>query len=78
MARNPIALAGAMVIAHVILYIPGLAWGNTLVGNVEWMAEGQLFATFLYPFIVGDLIKIFLAVVLVPTAFKAVDMIRKG
>lgn len=78
MGRNPIMLAGAMLIAHVILYIPGLAWGNTFVGNVTWMAEGQLFEKFMYPFMVGDLTKIVLAVVIVPVAYKAVETFRKG
>ncbi len=78
MARNPIMLAGAMLIAHVILYIPGLVWGNTFVGNVSWMAEGELFAKFLEPFIIGDLTKIIIAVILVPVAYKAVETFRKG
>ena len=78
MARNPIMLAGAMLIAHVALYVPGLAWGNTFVGNVAWMAEGELFANFMDPFIVGDVTKIVIAVILVPAAYKAVETFRKG
>ena len=78
MARNPIMLAGAMLIAHVIMYVPGLAWGNTFVGNVSWMAEGQLFEKFMYPFMVGDLTKIVIAVIVVPVAYKAVETFRKG
>jgi len=78
MARNPIMLAGAMLIAHVILYVPGLAWGATFVGQVSWMAEGELFAKFLEPFIIGDLTKILIAVAVVPVAYKAVETFRRG
>ena len=78
LARNPIMLAGAMLIAHVILYIPGLAWGNTFVGKVAWMAEGELLAKFLYPFVIGDLTKIIIAVVLVPLAYQAVERFKKS
>lgn len=77
LARNPISLAGAMLIAHVLLYVPGLAWGSTFVGAVSWMAEGELFAKFLDPFIIGDLTKIALAVLLVPGAYSLVDRFRE-
>ena len=77
LARNPIMLAGVMLIAHLILYIPGLTWGSTFVGKVPWMAEGELLAKFFHPFIIGDILKILIAVVLVPLAYKAVEAFRK-
>lgn len=76
MARNPIMLAGAMLIAHIILYVPGLAWGSTFIG-ASWMPEGQLFSVFLEPYIIGDLTKIIIAVILVPIAYKAVEKTKK-
>lgn len=77
MARNPIMLAGAMFVAHVILYIPGLAWGATFIG-ASWLPEGELLNVFMNPFIIGDSIKIVMAVILVPVAYKAVESFRKG
>ena len=70
LARNPISLAGVMLIAHVLIYGPGLAWGSTFVGLVDWLNEGELLAKFFYPFLIGDLIKIAVALVLVPMAYR--------
>lgn len=79
MARNPIMLAGAMLIAHVLIYIPGLAWPMTFIGSFDWlMSTDDLLAVYFSPFIIGDTIKILLAVALVPAAFKAVETFRKG
>ena len=77
MARNPIMLAGAMLIAHVILYIPGVLWGATYIG-ATWLPEGELFNVFVTPFLLGDAIKILIAIAIVPIAYKAVETFRNG
>ena len=78
MARNPIMLAGAMLVAHVILYIPGLAWGYIYSQPISVTADDGLLAKFLEPFVIGDLIKIAIAVIVVPLAYKAVESFKKG
>ena len=78
MARNPIMLAGAMLVAHVILYIPGLAWGYIHSYPISITADGGLLANFLQPYVIGDLIKIAIAVTVVPLAYKAVESFKKG
>ena len=79
MARNPIMLAGAMLMAHILIYIPGLAWAMTFIGTFDWLANtDDLFNVYLNPFVVGDTLKILIAVALVPAAYKAVETLRKG
>ena len=79
MARNPIMLAGVMLMAHILIYIPGLAWPATFIGQFEWlMTRDDLLSVYFSPFIIGDTIKILIAVVLVPIAYKAVEHFRNS
>lgn len=54
----------SMLIGNILLYIPGLLWLAKFVGFERVLAVG------LYPFIVGDLLKIFLAGSILPIGWK--------
>ena len=63
----PVLLAG-----NVLVYLPGL------IQLSMFAPEGKTLEWGLYPFIVGDLIKLFLAAVLVPAAWGLVNFFRGG
>ena len=54
----------AMFFGNVLIYIPGLLWLTKFIGFNEVLALG------LYPFILGDLLKILLAATLLSLAWK--------
>jgi biotin transporter BioY len=54
----------AMLLSNILIYLPGLLWLTKFVGFERVLAVG------FYPFIVGDLIKIFLAGLILPSAWK--------
>ncbi len=63
----------SMLAGNVILYIPGLLWlstfapaGDKLAATLEWG---------LYPFIIGDAIKLAAASLLLPAAWSLVNMV---
>lgn len=57
---------GEMLCGNVVIYLFGLAWlAHVLHTNLDKTLEYGL-----YPFIVGDLLKLYLAALLVPTAWK--------
>ena len=66
--RRPLTTALAMLAGNVALYLPGLAWLAKFVGPAHAPALG------LYPFIVGDLLKIALATALLPGGWKLLRM----
>jgi len=66
--RRPLTTALAMLAGNVALYLPGLAWLAKFVGPAQAPALG------LYPFIVGDLLKIALATALLPAGWKVLRM----
>lgn len=57
--RSLIQAATALVIGNLIIYLCGLAWLARFVG------ESQVLQLGLYPFLVGDLLKVVLGIVLV-------------
>jgi biotin transport system substrate-specific component len=80
-----------MLLGNVTLYVPGLLWLGYLIGTDwmtagkplgEWIAgDGTLDKTLkggLYPFIVGDMMKLFLASLTLPTAWALVQKYRGG
>lgn len=56
----------AMLLGNLVLYAPGLAWLARVVGMDRALALG------LYPFIVGDLLKVLVAASMLPLGWKLV------
>jgi biotin transport system substrate-specific component len=62
----------AMLTGNVLIYIPGLLWlAHSIGSNLEDTLEAGL-----YPFVIGDLLKLYLAGALLPLAWKAVDKVK--
>ena len=83
---------GGLLAANVILYVPGLLWLAYLL-STNWIhpsgkpladliaGEGTLEKTLvggLYPFILGDMIKLYLASLTLPAAWTLANRLRKG
>lgn len=67
--RSLSSALGAMLCGNVVIYLCGLLWlGHVLDTNLERTLELGL-----YPFIVGDLLKVYAAALLLPTAWKLVS-----
>ncbi len=58
----------AMLIGNIAIYIPGLIWLGSLAG---W--DKPVLAWGLIPFLIGDFVKIILAMIALPAAWKAVN-----
>ena len=69
--RSVVWMALAMLLGNVLMYVPGLAWLGTLYG---W--DKPILAWGLTPFLLGDAIKLALAALLLPLAWKAVGRAR--
>lgn len=69
--RSVLWMALAMMAGNVLLYIPGLAWLGLLYGWDKPILEWGLM-----PFIVGDALKLALAALLLPMAWKLVGRAR--
>ena len=54
----------AMFLGNVLIYFPGLLWLSKFVGF------GKVLEIGLYPFIIGDIIKLFLAALILPLGWK--------
>jgi biotin transport system substrate-specific component len=67
LARDPLRLFGAMLAGEIVLFACGLAWLATVIG---W--EKPVLALGLYPFVLGDLVKIALAAGLVAATGRLV------
>jgi biotin transport system substrate-specific component len=65
---------GAMLTGNVIIYLAGLPW---LAAEIDTSLEGTLEAG-LYPFIVGDMLKLYLAGALLPTAWRLVERFKSA
>jgi len=61
----------AMIIGNIVLYLPGLVWLARFVGFERVLAVG------FYPFILGDLLKIFLTTSLLPFCWKILKVKNK-
>ena len=70
--RSILKMAAAMVLGNVIIYVPGLLWLATLYG---W--DQPILTWGLTPFLVGDLVKLGLAALLLPSAWRLVDKATK-
>jgi biotin transport system substrate-specific component len=71
---NVFKLCGAMLIGAAVLYVPGLIWLAGWLGVMKGMdatsAITVAFATGMFPFILGDIIKAVLAALAFPAAFS--------
>jgi biotin transporter BioY len=56
----------AMLLGNILIYLPGLLWLARFVGWVKVLAVG------LYPFIIGDTIKLLLAALILPLGWKLI------
>jgi biotin transport system substrate-specific component len=64
----------AMLTGNVLIYICGLPW---LAAEIDTNLEKTLEAG-LYPFIVGDMLKLYLAGALLPLAWRLVERVKGG
>ena len=62
----------SLLVGNILLYAPGLLWLGSLIGWDKPVLEYGL-----YPFILGDLLKIAMAVLLLPTAWKIVNRMKQ-
>ena len=65
-------MALAMVLGNVLIYVPGLVWLAVLYGT-----DAPIFTWGLTPFLLGDLVKLALAALLLPSVWGLVGSVRK-
>ena len=70
--RSMTWMALAMLIGNVLIYVPGLLWLGQLYGWDKPILEWGL-----TPFLVGDALKLALAALILPLAWKAVGQARR-
>jgi biotin transport system substrate-specific component len=68
--RSPVRTAAAMFLGNIALYLPGIAWLSGIIGFDKAVQVG------LVPFLLGDALKLVLAVVALPAAWKLVQKVR--
>jgi biotin transport system substrate-specific component len=71
--RSPVKMAAALLIANALIYAPGLAWLQVLFADKDF---ATIFAWGAAPFLIGDAVKLALAAMLLPLAWKAVGEAR--
>ncbi|MBL4812999.1 MAG: biotin transporter BioY [Rhodobacteraceae bacterium] len=82
--RSVESMGGALLVANVLIYVPGLLWLN------HWISAGSYFdatafgslwdqtmAWGLTPYLIGDLLKLALAALLVPSIWKMISGANK-
>lgn len=69
--RSVLWMALAMLIGNVLIYVPGLAWLGQLYGWDKPILEWGL-----TPFLIGDALKLALAALVLPAAWKLVGRAR--
>lgn len=69
--RRPLAAVAAMLIGNALIYVVGLPWLASFVGGANVLEAGLL------PFIPGDLLKVGLAALLLPSAWALIGH-RRG
>ena len=70
--RSYFKLFVSLLVGNILIYAPGLLWLGTLIGWDKPVLEYGFF-----PFIWGDLLKIAMAVLLLPTAWKVVNRLKQ-
>jgi biotin transport system substrate-specific component len=68
--RRVSTTVAAMVLGNLVIYACGLAWLSCLTYLFAKALTGGILAVGLYPFLLGDLVKIALAAVLLPSGWK--------
>ncbi|MFT4793978.1 MAG: biotin transport system substrate-specific component [Paracoccaceae bacterium] len=69
--RSPIKMALALLIGNALIYVTGLAWLSTIAP--DWATTLQWGLT---PYLIGDAVKLALAALLLPLAWKMVGNAR--
>ena len=75
--KNVVALIGGAVLASAVLYIPGVAWPMALAelfgASGKWVGSSasSIWTYWVSPFLLGDVVKAVLAVLIVTTGMKA-------
>lgn len=69
--RSVLGMGGAMLLGNALIYVPGLLWLGVLYGF-----DKPLLAWGLTPFLIGDAVKLALAALLVPGAWKLLGKLR--
>lgn len=62
----------AMIAGNVVIYAFGLAWLSSFPFVSGFLGESGLFALGMFPFLLGDGLKAFLAALLLPSAWKLI------
>ncbi len=71
--RRVVTTVAAMVLGNLVIYACGLAWLLCLTHIPAQSLGGGVLAVGLYPFIIGDVLKISLAAVLLPSGWKLIQ-----
>jgi biotin transport system substrate-specific component len=76
--RTPILTGVAMVLGNLVIYALGLVWLSQYMGG-ETVGEiiGSTLAAGLFPFLIGDALKIARAMAVLPAAWKIVASLRR-
>jgi biotin transport system substrate-specific component len=67
--RKFVTTALAMLIGNVLIYIPGLLWLGSVIGFDKPILDFGL-----YPFLLGDVLKLALAAIFVPMLWRGRDL----
>ena len=70
--RSVLQTGLAMVAGNLVIYMLGLLWLGTVVGWDKPLLEWGL-----YPFLIGDLLKVILAAICLPLAWRLVSRLRR-
>ncbi len=71
--RRILTTIAAMVLGNLVIYACGLVWLSCLVHLLAQPLRGGLLAAGLYPFILGDFLKIALAALLLPGGWRIIQ-----
>jgi biotin transport system substrate-specific component len=70
--RSALKMAGAMLLGNALIYVPGLIWLGMLYG---W--DKPILQWGLTPFLLGDVLKLAMAAIILPFAWKMVGRARE-
>jgi biotin transport system substrate-specific component len=71
MDRSIEGMSGALLVANVLIYVPGLLWLHRITAGLEQTMQWGL-----TPYVIGDLMKLALAAMLIPAIWKLVGKAR--